>query len=284
MSTSPPRRLRPLNVGNVVSAGISLFRAHFKTYLGLSVKGILWLFVPVYGWARGPMIFGQISRLGFKEVCHQPETVGEALQEVEPRIWSFLGVGILVFIIQLIAAQIIAFIGGIFIAPLVAFTGIGGTADIIAGIIQVVGQLLIFVAQTWVQARFCLYQIIIAVETDKDATSSISRSWELTQGNAARVLSVLLVAYLVVAPLYILAFAPFLFTIPFLADPFSTEASMAAFFAAFLLALLVCIVVLILASVLVNPFWQSIMSVLYYDLRSRREGFDIQLSKRIEEV
>ncbi|MEO1093697.1 MAG: DUF975 domain-containing protein [Cyanobacteria bacterium J06638_28] len=284
MSTIPPRRLRPLNVGNVVSAGISLFRAHFKTYLGLSVKGILWLFVPVYGWARGPMIFGQIGRLGFKEVCHQPETVVEALQKVEPRLWSFLGVGILVIIIQFIAAQIIAFTGGIVIAPLVAITGIGGTADIISGIIQVVGQLLIFVAQTWIQARFCLYQIVIAVETDKDATSSISRSWELTQGNATRVMSVLLVAYLVVAPLYILAFAPFLFTIPFLADPFSTEASMAAFFAAFLLALLVCVVVLVLASILVNPFWQSIMSVLYYDLRSRREGFDIQLSKRIEEV
>lgn len=284
MFTIPPRRLRPLNVGNVVSAGISLFRAHFKAYLGLSVKGILWLFVPVYGWARGPMIFGQIGRLGFKEICHQPETVAEALQKVEPRLWSFLGVGILVGIIQFIAAQIIAVSGGLVIGGLAAIVGSGETASIMAGIVQVVGQLLIFMAQTWVQARFCLYQVVIAVETNKDATSSIGRSWELTQGNGARVMSILLVAYLVVSPLYILAFTPFLFTIPFLGDPFATEASMAAFFLAFLLALLVCIVVLVLASFLVTPFWQAIMSVLYYDLRSRREGFDIQLGDRVEEA
>ncbi|MEM1280322.1 MAG: hypothetical protein AAGG53_09960, partial [Cyanobacteria bacterium P01_H01_bin.152] len=64
-SSSP---MRPLNVGDVVSAAISLFRTNFGTYVGLNLKSVLWFIVPVYGWARGLMIQSQIARLGFQEL------------------------------------------------------------------------------------------------------------------------------------------------------------------------------------------------------------------------
>ncbi|NER81595.1 MAG: hypothetical protein F6K42_18930 [Leptolyngbya sp. SIO1D8] len=145
--------------------------------------------------------------------------------------------------------------------------------------VLVVGvQLVLFAAQTWVQARFCLYDVIIAVETETDATSSITRSWELTQGSALRVLLVLLVAYLVMAPLFVLALLPFLFTIPFFAAA-PSEATDPALAIALLLAFLIFAVLMMLAAVITVPFWQSIKAVLYYDLRSRREGLDIQLQQ-----
>ncbi|NER82810.1 MAG: hypothetical protein F6K42_25300 [Leptolyngbya sp. SIO1D8] len=101
MASNFPDRMGPLSAGNVVSAGISLLRTHFKTYLGLSTKAVLWYLVPIYGWSRGLMIFGQIGRLGFQEVIHQPEAVSTSFRILRPRMWSFLGVAILAFIIQM---------------------------------------------------------------------------------------------------------------------------------------------------------------------------------------
>jgi len=31
---------------------------------------------------------------------------------------------------------------------------------------------------------------------------------------------------------------------------------------------------------LVTPFWQAMKAIIYYDLRSRKEGLDLQMRKR----
>ncbi|MBE7382598.1 MAG: DUF975 domain-containing protein [Leptolyngbya sp. SIO1E4] len=282
MAPSPSYRTRPLSTGNVVSAGISLLRTYFKTYLGLSAKAVLWYLIPFYGWARALMIFGQIGRLGFQEIIHQPETVNASLKKVEFRMWSFLGVAILVFIIQVAANYAISGVGTALILPFTAVGAGGDAVAILSGVLVVGVQLAMFAAQTWIQARFLLYDVIIAVETETDATAAITRSWELTQGSAFRVLLVLLVAYVVMAPLFVLALLPFLFTIPFFAaTPADTPDPALAL--ALLLAFLVFAVLLMLGAVITVPFWQSIKAVLYYDLRSRREGIDIQLTHRIRD-
>lgn len=276
MTPNPPQSLRPLNVGNVVSAGLSLWRTHFKTYIGLSTKAVLWYLVPIYGWARCAMIVGQIGRLGFQEVIHQPETIRDALRKVEPRMWSFLGVAILVTLIQLALNYAISFAGSILLVPILAIGGAGESAAVLSAILSVIAQLAIFGVQMWIQARFWLYDIIIAVETDTDATSSISRSWELTSGSTSRVLVVLLITYLVMMPLFILSLVPFLFTLPFFLNA-PLEGANTTLISALLLAFLVFLVLILITGVITIPFWQSIKSVLYYDLRSRREGLDIQI-------
>jgi hypothetical protein len=279
MSSQPSRRLRPLNVGDVVSAGISLLRSHFRTYLGLSLRAVLWFLIPVYGWAKGLMICGQIGRLGFQDVVHQPEAPAAALRSVKPRLWSFLGVAILVVIIQLAVNYAIAAAAGLLMLPLMTIGAAGGAIAELSGLLVVILQLAIFVAQTWFQARFWLYDMIIAVETETESTRSISRSWELTKGSATRVMFVLLVSYVVMMPLFVLTAAPFLLTIPF-AGSFGVEGPEPVFALALSVAALVFLVLLFFTIVLTIPFWQSIKSVLYYDLRSRREGLDIQFSDR----
>ena len=89
----------PLSVGNVVSASLRIYRDHFKSYLGLALVASLWLFVPVYGWAKYSAIAALISRLAFGEVRENPETVSDARREVDPRKWSFFGAGILTVLI-----------------------------------------------------------------------------------------------------------------------------------------------------------------------------------------
>jgi hypothetical protein len=271
--------MRPLNVGDVVSAGISLLRSHFKTFLGLSFKGVLWYLIPVYGWARGLMIFAQIARLGYQDIIHEPESVPASLRKVEPRLWSFLGVAILVAIIQFAVNYAISSVGGVLMAPFLAISAAGAAAAVLAGILIVVLQLAMLAAQIWIQARFWMYDIIIATEADIEPTSSISRSWELTKGSAGRVLLVLLVAYLVMAPLYLLTLVPFIITVPFFVTANWENPDPTIGFA-LLLAFLAFFVLVLLAAILSIPFWQAIKAVLYYDLRSRREGIDIQLSDR----
>ena len=280
MASSSPRQLRPLNVGDVVSAGISLVRAHFKPYLGLSLKAALWYLVPVYGWAKGLMISAQIGRMGFHEIIRQPETVALSLRNVRPRMWSFLGVAMLVGLIQLALNYAISLVAGILLVPLAAIGAAGAAAAILSGVLIVVMQLVIFAAQTWIQARFWLYDMILAMETEREATESISRSWELTKGSATRVLLVLLVSYLVMAPLYFLSFVPFLFTIPFFAGISTDATANPALGIALLLATLAFLVLFFFAVVLSAPFFQSLKAVLYYDLRNRREGLDLQFSDR----
>jgi hypothetical protein len=43
---------------------------------------------------------------------------------------------------------------------------------------------------------------------------------------------------------------------------------------------LVAIVFSLLGNIFIMPFWQSLKTVIYYDLRSRREGLGLQLRDR----
>jgi hypothetical protein len=91
----------PLSVGNVVSASLRIYPDHFKSYFGLALVAYLWLLVPIYGWAKYSAISALISRLAFGEVREKPETVSDARREVNPRMWSFFGAGILTFLIYI---------------------------------------------------------------------------------------------------------------------------------------------------------------------------------------
>ncbi|MEM8544018.1 MAG: hypothetical protein AAGF66_08520, partial [Cyanobacteria bacterium P01_H01_bin.119] len=91
----------PLKVGQVVLSGINLYRLNFGTYTGLGAKAVAWSLVPVYGWAKAAMIGGQIARLGVQTLVRQPESVPQVMERLQPKMWGFLGVGILVGLIQL---------------------------------------------------------------------------------------------------------------------------------------------------------------------------------------
>jgi hypothetical protein len=43
---------------------------------------------------------------------------------------------------------------------------------------------------------------------------------------------------------------------------------------------LLYIILVQIVQVLVLPFWQSLKAVIYYDLRSRREGLDLRLDEQ----
>jgi hypothetical protein len=146
-------------------------------------------------------------------------------------------------------------------------------------------NLITFSIYTWISARFFLVEAPIVLEDNVSAFQSIGRSWSLAQGSVLRILFVMTIAFLVTIPLYSLASVPpilgLVAAIPVL--NLGNEASQIAALTRFLPGLAAGVLLFLVMNMMVMGFWQSIKAVLYYDLRSRREGFDINLSHRREE-
>ena len=93
--------------------------------------------------------------------------------------------------------------------------------------------------------------------------TAISRSWNLTRDNWWRAFGVVLVVFLIVA---VISFA---FTTVFLGAVL-TDVSEVTFAT---LSTIMSIVI----NAITYPLWAAVITVLYYDLRVRNEGFDLQL-------
>jgi Membrane domain of glycerophosphoryl diester phosphodiesterase len=259
----------PLSVGNVVSAGLRIYRDHFKSYFGLAFVGYLWLLVPIYGWAKYSAISALISRLAFGEVRENPETVNDARREVNPRMWSFLWAGILTSLILV----------GAYLAGAIAITVLGIGAAAIVGqnypiiialmVVVVIAFLIIYIR---ILSRLLIVELPLAIENNIDASSAISRSWELTKGSVGRIQWIVFVAFLISLPIYIVSNLLSVLVQNVLTALLGSESSLFS---------LVYIILVVGQSIgfgaLLIPFWQVIKSVIYYDLRSRKEGLGLEM-------
>ncbi len=289
-----PNPIQPLSVGNVVSAGIRLYRSHLKDYFLLALKAYIWILVPVYGWAKSYAltvvpVYGWaksyaltalISRLAFGDLVDQPESIAAGERHVNSRLWQFL----LTMLLMLVVGMGVVFgIGFVFILigalAAVVVGGIGQQASTaaagVAVLIAVVLGLAAFVAILWLLTRFYLVDVPLAIEDNVDATSTIGRSWELTQGYVWRILLIGFVAFLIVIPIQILV-QILIVIIQLIFTPLMQQGSSLAAVLMFLLVLALTVA----SGAVVIPFWQTIKAVIYYDLRSRREGLGLKLRDR----
>jgi hypothetical protein len=148
-------------------------------------------------------------------------------------------------------------------------------AAVLVGLVAFVLGVAAFIAILWLLTRFYLVDVPLAVEDNVDATSTIGRSWELTQGYVWRILLISFVAFLITIPIQI--FVQILSTIvQLILMPLMQQGSSLA---AILMVLLILALSFLSGAVIV-PFWQTIKAVIYYDLRSRREGLGLKLRDR----
>jgi len=276
---SPQNPIRPLSVGNVVSAGLRLYRNHLKTYLQLALYSALWSLVPVYGWAKASAIAALISRLAFGELTNQPESVESARSQVNQRLWDFLLTAILVGLI------FYGVILGLYIG-LAIFIGIGvgltiglGTPNpavitvlVLLGIVLLIGFI---AAITWIYSRLLIAEVPLAIESNMNPTVTIRRSWQLTKGTVFRIQGIILLAFLITLPILIPVQVFVVLIQESLVKSFPRESasfSLIFFGISYLLGLA--------SNIFIMPFWQTIKSAIYYDLRSRKEGLGLQLRDR----
>ncbi|WP_315787284.1 DUF975 domain-containing protein [Fischerella sp. JS2] len=271
-----PSPIEPLSLGNVITAGIRIYRSHLKDYFLLALKAYVWLLVPVYGWAKFYALSALISRLTFAELVNQPESISSGQRFVNSRIWQFLinmllmlllGTGIVIGVVVVFA------IFGVLSAVLLG--GFNQQANIgvylILGLLAFIVGILALIAVLWITTRFYLVEVPLAIEDNVDGTSTIGRSWELTKSYVWRIILISFVAFLITLPIQIVVqiistIVQLIFT-PLLEQ----NSGFGLLFAVIILALSFA------SGAVILPFWQAIKAVIYYDLRSRREGLGLKL-------
>ncbi|NMF66880.1 DUF975 domain-containing protein [Brasilonema octagenarum] len=274
-----PSPIQPLSLGNVVSAGLRLYRSHFKDYFLLALKAYVWLLVPFYGWAKFYALSALISRLAFGELVNQPESISSGQRFVNSRLGQFFLTILLMFFLIVGIYIGVVILGGIlgFIFSLlgIPFDAIAQQGNAGVSVLYVVLAIIIIIAFLWLLMRYFLVEVPLAIEDNIDGRSTIARSKELTQGYVWRILLIYLVAFLITLPLQIivqilptiiqLIFAALVEQYPLVFSIFSTTVSLLNWILSFA------------GGPVVLPFWQTIKAVVYYDLRSRREGLGLRL-------
>lgn len=301
--------LQPMSVGSIVSAAFQLYRSRLKQYLGITWRATLWiglamlsLLVPILlltvsiqsgnAWglfalllpvgvvlliicsAKAGMNMAIVSRLAYGELVNQPEGVQAARRALIPRTWKFFWAQVLVnLILSMVnfgtsAVQVTLSAGAVF-----AF----GAESIITVVVNIVVYLATLTVYLWFVARWAIPELPIAIE-NVGISQAVTRSWDLSKGNAFRILGVLFVAFLVTLPLYALSFVPFFSTLIAVAPRIALEDETAII--GLLTALGLSFLLFLLLNLFIVPFWQALKALIYYDLRARREGLDLQLRDR----
>jgi hypothetical protein len=306
-SSSPTQ---PFSVGDIVSAAFQLYRSHLKQYLGIAVRATLWgalfvvglllisgliglvaqaqsnplgllmLMIPVvialfiYCIAKAEVNWALISWLAYGELTQQPESTQAGRRLLSPRIWRFFWMLVLVWLLGVMVSIGLSTIQQVVVVSALAILG---SKSVLFGLLVTLLSIVSTVVSAWFSARWFLPELAIAVE-NSTVPNSITRSWDLTQGQTMRVLTVLFIGLLVTLPLYILAFLPL--GLALIATAASLAIGNTGAILGVVTALVLSLLLLLPIGLFVTPFWQTLKAVLYYDLRSRREGLDLRLRPR----
>jgi hypothetical protein len=286
-----------LSVGDVVSAGLRIYRDRFKDYFPIAIIAALWLIVPfcvlilfisawttyfqnnfpiaviivfwfiifIYCLAKYFTAAGLISRLAFGEIIEKPESVTEARNQVNPLMWTFLLGSLRVFLFFLGLILVAMVIIGIlfFIASLAPFFAP----------LLLLGQLGLWISYLWLFARLYLVELIIGIEKT-GTTRALDRSWLLTEPFVVRLILIIFIALLITIPIYFavnfVAGYVVYFFVGIVYKVFGAESAVVN-----VISFLFSLAFNILSVGITMPFWQSIKAAIYYDLRSKREGIDL---------
>lgn len=160
-SSNPMGLAQPLSVGNVVSAGLRLYRDRFKDYIVCALYSVLWSVLPflvlillavfvgvavsassnfaallallipawivlfVYCVARSYARNAAIARMAYGDLTQQPETPDAATRFTRSRMWSFLLmnliVGLIYFAVVIALYITLAIVLGILLASVGGF-------------------------------------------------------------------------------------------------------------------------------------------------------------------
>jgi hypothetical protein len=288
--------LRPLGIGDVLDRVFAIYRARA---VGLFVLGLILFVALVVAWIVLSVAFAFAGRATFTRLSQQPTNDPVALL-ANPAFLDLMGALFLYFIVGWVITLLVGavFTGAVIDAAAAAHlgherslsqsfvVGFGSSLRIFfAGVLVTIAVTLIAVVfnvasalvnngivlflifcvylfvQTYVQASWFVSPVIATIE-HHGPISSLRRSWQLSTGFRWRIVG--LVLLLVV--LFLVLFVLVVFLVGAVTALNQTAGAIAVFIAAFA------------AIPLWMPLFFGTMTVLYYDLRVRKEGFDLQLA------
>ena len=288
--------LRPLGIGDVLDRVFAIYRARA---IGLFVLGLILFVALVIAWIVLGVVFAFAGRSTFVRVSQQPTNDPVALL-ANPAFLELMGGLFIFFIVGWLISLLVGavFTGAVIDAAAAAHLGqerslsqsfvVGFQSSLrifFAGVLVTIALALIgvvfnvasafvsngivlflifcvyFFVQVYVQASWFVSPVIATIERH-GPVSSLRRSWQLSSGFRWRIVG--LVLLLVV--LFLVLFVLVVFLITLIAAANQSAGAVAIFIGAFA------------AVPLWMPLFFGTMTVLYYDLRVRKEGFDLQLA------
>lgn len=283
---APAPALRPLTVADLVDEIFRLYRANFPLFFG--VAAVVWLPASVFSLvlqvvvfggvaptvvtldqlneafaAVGiaglvsvlalPILFGGITAVVAERHLGKPTSIQAALSRALACALRIIGAYLIVLVAVFLAVLVIVF-GGFLVAA-----AVGGVAGFLVALVAFFGGL---AAAVWLSATWALAGQVVVIE-DAGVPGALGRSRALVSGYRWRVVGVNLLLGLVQLVL---------FTVPsaFLAvilQPFPGIASAS-----------ITELVTALAEIAYFPVQLGTLALLYYDLRVRKEAFDLSLA------
>jgi hypothetical protein len=258
--------LRPLSIGEILDRTFTLYRKKFWLFLGISALPNLL-----------PLAFGLSGVLLAAVGAAAGATPGAGAGAVA----SMLGLGLVAVVVRLLAVLLsqgatVTAVSELYLGRTIgimeSFRRVRGELGLLFGILFLsglatgVGFLLLIIPGIIVMCRL-IVSLPSGLLENLGARESLSRSWDLTRGNTLRAFLILLLFY---ALQFGLSFGLSL-PLAFLAPVFRNHPLWAT------TVTVATQVITFLATVLTQPILNIASAVFYYDLRVRKEGFDIQM-------
>jgi hypothetical protein len=275
------------SIGNVVTVGIRLYFLRFKQYVKLALAAHLWLLIPIYGWTKFFSISALMAQLAFHDLVNQPDEMFLLQQQLRHQKWKIFLTNILAVLIVLLAgilaviAIILFFAIFFFVIPGLLSVPVSikfaqPFSDPIALAVGLIENLFWILAALWVYSRFFIVELPLVLECDFKPIKSIKRCLKLTKGSALFIVGVIALSFLLTfLPSYLMANVLgtniLRFFLKLVISDYSTGSKI---FHSLL------VVLSLLTNAVTMPLWQTVKATLYYSLRSRREGIDLQLRDR----
>ncbi|MEL6471758.1 MAG: hypothetical protein AAFQ74_18690 [Cyanobacteria bacterium J06623_4] len=262
-----------------------------------------WIVLFVYCAAQSLGEIAGISRLAFQSLSPAATTDAEgdldgaagereALRFTRSRKFSFLGSAT----IQTIILGIVNFIFFIFFSVLIVFalfsSGYGGLLGLLEGsegggnpqlalltfLLLPISLILFICFYVWLSMRITLAEQALAIERESGAIASIGQSWKLMKRQVLRSFGVVFLAGLISLPITVgvsiisQMINAQIFNIAAMADTDSSAGPLILL--PVLGSYLVATIVGLLGSIIVGPFFKSVLTTLYFDIRNRKERLE----------
>jgi membrane-anchored glycerophosphoryl diester phosphodiesterase (GDPDase) len=210
-------------------------------------------------------------------------TVGEKLtfrelwRRAHGRIWALIGWSALLILASTIIVGALILIIVVLLATL---GNVGIVAAVLVGIFGGLGLLVVFV---WLSTKLTFVPSALMIER-LSIGQSVRRSWTLTSGFFWRTFGILALVSVIIGVVSQVVSTPLTFLAPMvgtLVDPQGQNGSTAA--AVVIGFAVLAIVITVVFQAITSVVSSATTALLYIDLRIRKEGLDLDLSKFLEE-
>ncbi len=267
--------LHPMGVGEILDGALTMYRRHFGLFAKVGVVAMwlptaMFIYVQLAGGTEQHLflffvawVIGQFAGLFLTAAAvriisdaylGRTAELGEALSLGASKIWPLLVVGLGKFIVLLLLSLLLG-VGASVTIPALAVAG-GGAALIFFFLAFLAGCWLIL----FVMCGYAVTTPVVVLETLGSSFDAFGRSWDLTRSFKFKIFSIWFVAFLMIyLPIIALGGLGGYFSITF---PLVGH---------------VIQVVSATLPIVMYPIFSCILTLIYYDLRVRREAFDLQI-------